>query len=51
MEAALVFLRTKDDFERNLILYLAQKVYDQRVILDKNLAAYIAENVGKLFKA
>lgn len=45
------FLYAKDDFERNLMLVLGDKVLQQKQILDKNLAIEIASAVGKLFKA
>jgi hypothetical protein len=45
------FLNTKDDFERNMMLMLGDKILKQKQILDHNLAVEIASAVGKLFKS
>jgi hypothetical protein len=42
------FLETKSDFERNLILKVAEQVAKNRQMMDKNLAIEIANNLGKV---
>ena len=47
---AMKFLETKDGFERNLLIELAERTAKFRQQLDHNLAVDIANSVGKLLK-
>jgi len=44
------FLRTRDDFERNLMQRVGERMVHYRQLMDHNLAVDIANQVGKLFK-
>lgn len=45
------FIETTDPLERVLMSELAKGIWEQKKILDHNLAVEIANAVGKLFKA
>ena len=46
----LKYLYTKDDFERNLLTKLANRMQHYQKIRDNNLAVAIANQIGRLFK-
>jgi len=42
------FLESRDNFERNLMVAMAQEAFKTKQLLDKNLAAEITNNVAKI---
>lgn len=46
---AMRFLDSKDSFERNLMVSIADRVHHLQQVRDRNLAVRIVNGVGKLF--
>jgi len=46
----ILFLTTKDETLRQLMMHVSKRIYDKQIIIDRNRAAMIAEAVSKLFK-